>query len=150
MSGKTGSNGRFERIYTFLRANPRPHTIQAIADATDVENDARITGITLAGMVKRGYAERAGGGRKDARYRVGEVMPKAMRKRAATPRPSVRATSKATSSVTSASTSVSPTNRDRSAHIAADIAEFQARGGRIEYLGPTLLFHTPRDASNDD
>ncbi|MDC7806391.1 hypothetical protein PQS31_06080 [Luteimonas sp BLCC-B24] len=146
MSGKTGSNGRCERIYTFLRANPRPHTIQAIADATDAQHDARITGITLASMVKRGYAERAGGGRKDARYRVGEVMPKAMRARTAGPRPSATAAPRATSS----STSVSPTNRDRSAQIAADIAAFQARGGRIERLGPTLLFRTPRDASNDD
>ena len=148
MSGKTGSNGRCERIYTFLRANPRPHTIQAIADATDLKNDARITGITLAGMVKRGYAERAGGGRKDARYRVGEVMPKSMRKRPAAPKPR-QATTQAPAGAL-ASTSVSPTNRDRSAQIAADIAAFQARGGHIERLGPTLLFHTPRDASNDD
>ncbi|MCD9097075.1 hypothetical protein [Luteimonas fraxinea] len=126
------------RIHAWLRDNPQAHTVAEIAVATNDDADIHRTGIALSQMARCAYVVRTGSTKTGWRYRVGDVAPRTFRdtRTVTASRPATTTSSRAPSL---------DQQRDR---IAADIAAFEARGGRIQRLGVTQLFRQSR-AAND-
>lgn len=128
----------YQRIHAWLRDNPQAHTVAAIAAATHDTGDAHRTGIALSQMARCAYVVRTGTPKTGWRYRVGDVSPRTWRETRAvtTQQPATKTSSRA------------PSLDQQRERIAADIAAFEARGGRIQRLGVTQLFRQSR-AAND-
>lgn len=166
--------GRADKVRDFLAIAPaQAHTVLEIADGigfTDRNRDPLFA--TVCTLVTRGELLKIAGGRGQTRYRLAPSAPARPRHRnsppvpapkvglaTASPRPRrtraprvapVRHKPGETNFSAAPGTvdhSLDP-RRAASARIAADIAAFEAAGGRIERLGVTRLFH--HIADNDD
>jgi hypothetical protein len=149
------ANGRVARVREYLA---RVKTARSPAEVRRaVEPSAPLTVIcsTLAYMAQRGYAEQLGHGKGQARFRIGKYSPPSADMRAnGTPR-IVGSTGSRRVPIASNFSAAPGTVTDRPRHlmtasdqIAADIAEFKKRGGKIERLGVTQVFHVT-EADND-
>lgn len=129
----------YQRIYAFLRENPQSHAVADIAAAAHDDGNVQITGIALSQMARSSYAVRTGSPKNGFRYRVGDIAPRTWREtQAITAAPSRHANT----------SSRAPSIDERRAQIAADIAAFEKRGGRIQRLGVTQLFKNIRPAND--
>jgi|GEM_PF-2896171 len=135
-------HGRVTRIYSWLRANPQAHTIAEIHAATNPDGELQVTSNTLSSMARNAFAVRTGGGRGTTRYRAGDHAPKTWKD------PTAVAAPVSAPRTVALSSSRAPSHDQQRAQIAADVAAFEARGGRIQRLGVTQLFRQTR-AAND-
>lgn len=131
----------YQRIYAWLRNNPQSHTVADIAAATHDEGDAQRTGIALAQMARCAYVVRTGSPKNGWRYRVGDTAPRTYSE-------TLSAASPAATRRNDTSSSRAPSLDQHRAQIAADIAAFERRGGRIQRLGPTNLFRHIQPAND--
>lgn len=134
--------GRVARIYSWMRANPQAHTIGEIHAATNPDGELQCTSGALSKMARDAFVVRTGTGRGTTRYRVGDHAPKTWHD------PSAPAPTKALTRTVATSSSRAPSHDQQRAQLAADVAAFEAKGGRIQRLGVTQLFRQSR-AAND-
>lgn len=150
------SNGRVARVREYLARTKTARSPAEIRRAADPSATLVAVCSTLAYMAQRGYAEQLGHGKGKARFRIGKVAPPGEDAKAnGTPR-IVNTRTRRSNSVRSNFSAAPGTVTDRPRHlmtaseqIAADIAAFQARGGKIERLGTTQVFHVV-EADNDE
>ncbi|WP_101926979.1 MULTISPECIES: hypothetical protein [Luteimonas] len=159
-TGKPGiRNGRTARIHAYLRQSAEPLTVREICNAIDPEGAIDPTNTALIRMSKCGYVDKIGHGKGNVRYRLGAVaLPGAKHEATHVTAPAVPASQRLDTTppkplrtnfqLAPAATSIPEANVANSARIAADIAAFEARGGRIQRLGVTQLFRQSR-AAND-
>ncbi|PBJ83733.1 hypothetical protein CMZ84_04390 [Lysobacteraceae bacterium NML93-0399] len=131
----------YQRLYAWLRENPQSHTVAEIAAAAHEAGDVQRTGIALSQMARNSCAVRTGSPKTGWRYRVGDTAPRPWRE-------TRTVTSLAPSRHANTTSSRAPSLDQQRAQIAADIAEFRRRGGRIERLGPTQLFRHIQPAND--
>lgn len=155
----------------------RDYTMAELRDAADRGCTIQRFNTTIQGMCTRGKLERVGKHRGNVRFRLpGSAPAAATGLPAATTQPVLRPAKGGTpppptaalresmtgiarqrprrsaQNFTAAPGSVSTTycpKRQASEVIAADIAEFERNGGRVEKLGITRLFHHPADLADD-
>jgi len=156
-------NGRTDRIHAYLVQQARPCTLREIATATAPKESTHSTCSLLQQMIRRKSVAKVGHGKGNVTYRTGTVLPRRARAAAAgavapaatsaggplqvMPRNTPHA--RTHFHLAPAATSIPELALANSARIAADIAAFQAKGGRIERLGPTQFFKSAL-ADNDD
>ena len=157
------TNGRTERILTYLVQQGRPRTLRQIMEATAPSETSHATNSILQHMMRRGYVAKDGHGKGNVTYRAGTVAPRRARLagNAAAPAPPVQPIGhlqvvprnaphpRTHFHLAPAATSIPEIALANSARIAADIAAFKAQGGRVERLGPTQFFK-PARAGNDE
>ena len=157
------ANGRTARILTYLVQQGRPRTLRQILDATAPAETSHVTNSALQQMTRRGYVAKDGHGKGNVTYRAGTVSPRRARlaDNAKAPTPPAQPIghlqvvprnaphARTHFHLAPAATSIPEIAQANSARIAADIAAFEARGGRVERLGPTQFFK-PAPAGNDE
>jgi len=153
VSRPTGRVGHVRDYLAKVKTARSPAEIRRAVDPT-VSMDAICT--TLAYMAQRGYVEQLGHGKGKARFRIGAMAPPTAERMASGSRRIVRRAAGARVRARNNFSAAPGTVTDRPRHlmtasecIAADIADFQARGGKIEVLGVTRIFRVD-DASNED
>lgn len=165
--------GRADQCREFLAANPgKAFTVKEVAEGIGFTAQRDPLNATLATLAKSGEAERLpgvlgytrfrwlGGDRKPERRLLASPPPPVPRPRSLGNSPRMCAPRKTASTarrmaapanfaapLATVDRSFDPRRAD-SERIAADIAEFERRGGRIERLGVTKLFHHPDDCED--
>ncbi len=164
--------GRTDRVRGYMQPG-RDYTLTELRDAIDRRCTIARFNTTIQALCRRGEIARNGSGRGNVRYRLpataAQPVPAGSTTRPAAPPPPSKALREAMTGIarsphrrasaaiaanfTAAPGSVSTTHcprRRASEQIAADIAAFERRGGRIEKLGITRVFHHPADLADND
>lgn len=143
-------NGRTRRVREYLVRVKEARSPAQILRAVEPGGCLQALNNTIAQMVRRGYLEQLGRGRGQVRYRTGQVALPDARVASARKREhsiavqTTRPRNPRTNFTAAPGTVVDP-KRAASDRIAADIAAFHRRGGRIQKLGVTKLFHGTGD-----
>lgn len=149
-------NGRVGHVRDYLAKVKTARSPDEIRRAVEPSASLGVICNTLSYMAQRGYVEQLGHGKGKVRFRIGKYAPPSA-ERVANGTQRIVAPATATrrpkqSNFTAAPGTVSDRPRhlmSASERIAADIAAFEARGGKIEILGITRVFHN-YDSDNDD
>lgn len=161
---------RAVRMREYMAREPkRNYMLVEIRDAIEPGADLNLISGSMASLVSQGDVLRIGGGPRHVSYRLSlsEATGKPQRGRVPPPptvavRQSITGIARKNSSGRSrtqvtnfmaapgtAETTCCP-HRAASQRISADIAAFVKRGGRIEKLGTTKLFHHPANVADHD
>ncbi len=149
--------GRTRRIREYLARVKVARTPRQILVAVEPGGDLQAICNTLSQMAHRGYVDQVGRGRGNASFRIGRVaLPDARIANAAQRRAHSTAVQTTRphqprnnfhAAPGTVSTALDP-RRAASERITADIAAFLKRGGRIQRLGVTRIFHTVDDGTD--
>lgn len=131
------SNGRAARIRQFLAANRGEWSVRQITDAIGEDNGTTVSS-SLNAMARRQYVQRIGFG-PGVKWRIGHVhMPEVRQGGIDINKPK-----------TGLGRGPLPRSQEEARDaIAADLAAFEAAGGRIQRLGVTQTFANPDPAAN--
>ncbi|HVI60096.1 MAG TPA: hypothetical protein VM619_14655 [Luteimonas sp.] len=150
------TNGRVGHVREYLARVKTARSPEEIRRAVEPTAAIGVICNTLSYMAQRGYVEQLGHGKGKARFRIGKQAPPAVDLRAngtqhiVSAAPAVRRAKRSNFHAAPGTVSDRPRHlMSASERIAADIAAFQARGGKIEVLGITQVFHT-YESDNDD
>jgi hypothetical protein len=150
------TTGRVARVREYLARVKTARSPAEVRRAVEPSAPLNVINSTLAYMAQRGYAEQMGHGKGKTRFRIGKYAPPSADLAAnGTPR-IVKRTTRGAGPLSRNFSAAPGTVTDRPRHlmtasdqIAADIAAFKARGGKIERLGTTQVFHVV-EADNDE
>ena len=161
---------RAARMRDYMAKEPaRAYTLLEIRNAVEPRADLNLISGSMASLVSQGDVLRIGGGPRHVSYRfsLGEATDKPQRRSKPPPpseaiRQSIAGIARANGSAHkrtqatnfmaapgTVATNCCP-HRAASQRISADIAAFVKRGGRIEKLGTTKLFHQPENVAEHD
>lgn len=161
---------RAARMREFMAKDPsRDYFLIEIRDAVEPRADLNLISGSMASLVSQGDVLRIGGGPRHVSYRLSVSKETGKPERRRAPPPPSAAVSQSiagiartkgggrsrsqTTNFMAAPGTVETTccpHRAASLRISADIAAFVKRGGRIEKLGTTKLFHHPANVADHD
>lgn len=149
------TNGRVNAVREYLAKVKTARSPAEVRLAVDPKAPINVFCNTLAYMAQRGYVDQLGRGKGKTRFRIGKVAPPVRGPVTKGTRPTSAPAQQKQRPARRNFPAAPGTVTDRPRHlmgaserIAADIAAFQARGGRIQVLGVTRVFHVD-DADND-
>ena len=150
------STGRVGRVREYLARVKTARSPAEIRRAVEPTSPLGVICNTLSYMAQRNYVEQLGHGKGNVRFRIGTQAPPTADLKASGTARIVKPRARGPGPLRSNFSAAPGTVTDRPRHlmtasecIAADIADFQARGGKIEVLGVTRIFRVD-DASNED
>lgn len=150
------STGRVGRVREYLARVKTARSPAEIRMAVEPSSPLGVICNTLSYMAQRNYVEQLGHGKGKVRFRIGTEVPPLADLKVNGTASIVKSRARGTGPLRSNFSAAPGTVTDRPRHllsasdrIAADIAAFKKRGGKIQVLGITQVFQVTA-ADNDD